>query len=155
MLEQEHFSVIRLPDLKWPESLRLRKKRFRLFIAADSRGSSTDAVSQFVSGALQQGMVYCCLWGPGCERFHDIVDDVVAEDGRNECRFVGPGPGDAIMTTWHSDESLEQALEFFATSALPTEGFRRDSDYWLIACVINAEWARTAARVLQSGPAPA
>src|ERR1041385_553830 len=110
MAEQKPFTVVRLQDLSWPASLQLPNSRFRLFVAADSRDSSTDAISEFVLAALQRGMVYCCAGGPGCERFHDIVDEIVVEDGLSERRFVGPTTADVIMTTWHADESLEEAL---------------------------------------------
>jgi len=153
MPEQKRLTVLQLPDLRWPASLQFPSSRFRLFVAADSRDSSVDMVSEFVLAALQQGMVYCCAWGPGCERFHDIIDEIVVEDGLGERRFVGPIPDDAIMTTWHADESLQEALEFFATSALPTEGFLADSDSRVVACVDNPEWAHTASRLLQSSPA--
>ena len=88
--------------------------------------------------------------GAGCERFHDIIDDIVVEDGLSERRFVGATPNDVIMTTWHANESLEEALEFFKTSALPMEGFVADSDFRVVACISNAQCAVTASRVLQS-----
>jgi hypothetical protein len=152
MADKKHLRVVLLPDLRWPELLQMQSKRFRLFVAADTSDVGTDTLSQFVVEALQRGMVYCCLWGKGCERFHDIVDDVVVEDELNDRRYVGPTSGDVIMTTWHSDESLEEALEFF-TTALPTQGFLADSDYWLVACVGNEEWVRVASRAFESDPA--
>ncbi len=128
MSEQKRFIVVEWTDLTWPASLQLPSRRFRLFIAADSRDTSVGAVSEFVKAALKQGAVYCCVWGPGCERFHDIIDEVVVEDGLHERMFVGPTPSDVIMTTWHSEESLEEALDFFTTSAQPTKGFVADSE---------------------------
>ena len=150
MTEQKRFMVVELPDLRWPTSLPLPCRRFRLFVAADSHDTSVDAVSSFVIAALQKGAVYCCAWGPGCERFHDILDEAVVEDGLRERRFVGPSPSDVIMTTWHADESLEEALDFFTTFALPTEGFVADSDFLVVACIGNPEWAVTASRVLEA-----
>jgi hypothetical protein len=98
-LSRNRFTVVELPNLKWPTSLQLPGSRFRLFVAADRRDGNDNAVSEFVSAALQQDMVYCCVWGPGCERFHDIIDDVVVEEGLSERRFVGATPNDVIMTT--------------------------------------------------------
>ena len=150
MVEQKRITVIGLPELSWPASLQLPSSRFRLFVAADSRDSSVQAVSKFALAALRQGMVYCCVWGPGCERFHDIVDETVVEEDINECRFVGMTPKDVIITTWHIDETLEEALEFFTTSALPSEGLIPNSDFRLVACVGHPEWTVTASSVLQS-----
>lgn len=152
MAEQKRFTVVEVPVLEWPTSLTLATRRFCLFIAADSSGSTADVISEFALAALHQGMVYCAVWGPGCERFHDIIDEMVARDGLNERRFVGPTPNDVIMTTWHADESIEEALEFFTMSALPTEGLLADSDFRVVACIGNPEWATIASRVLQSTP---
>jgi hypothetical protein len=58
-----------------------------------------------------------------CEKFHDIVDEVVVNDELGERRFAGPIANDTVMTTWHEHETLEQALDFFVTSAVPTQGF--------------------------------
>lgn len=107
-------------------------------------------MSEFASAALSRGMVYFCAWGHDCERIHDIVDEVIAEDDHGEGRFVGPTPNDIVMTTWHNDETLEEALGFFTTSAVPTDGFAANSNFRLAICVGNPEWARTATRVLQS-----
>ena len=65
--------------------------------------------------ALRSGMVYFCAWGPGCERFHDIVDEVVVEDQMGERIFVGNNESDTIMTTWHDDEPLHEVSIFSPT----------------------------------------
>lgn len=150
MAEVKRFAVIQLPELKWSAPLQLPSSRFRLFVAADSSATSTDAISEFTSAALSRGMVYFCAWGPGCERFHDIVDEVIVMDDIDERRFVGPTGSDHVMTTWHNDQSLEVALDFFATWAIPTDGFKVDSGFRLVICVGNQVWAETATRFLQS-----
>jgi hypothetical protein len=150
MAEEKRFAVIQLPELKWPASVRLSGRRFRLFVAADIRDVSVDAVSEFASVALDRGMVYFCAWGRDCERFHDIVDEVVVQDGLSERRFVGPTANDTVVTTWHEHESLNEALDFFAGSAIPTQGFAADSSFRLVICIGNPDWADTASRVLQS-----
>lgn len=150
MAEEKRFAVIQIPELKWPTSPPLPSSRFRLFVAADTSEVSVDAVSEFASAALSRGMVYFCAWGPDCERLHDIVDEVIAKDDLGERRFVGLTPNDVVMTTWHKEESLEEALHFFSTSAVPTDGFAANSNFRLAICVGNPEWTRTATRVLQS-----
>ena len=83
-------------------------------------------------------------WGPGCERFHDAVDDEVLEDeldGRNA--YKGPQKDDAIMTTWHARESLAEALEFFVNFNIATEGFRPSTHFWLVMCLNNSTWSKT------------
>lgn len=56
--------------------------------------------------------MYVCAWGPGCERVHDIVDE--ERDGGSEDNRV-------LMTTWHANESLADALWFVLTCAIPDD----------------------------------
>lgn len=150
MEEEKRFAVIQLPQLEWPTSTALPSSRFLLFVAADITDISADAISEFASAALSRGMVYFCAWGRDCGRFHDIVDEVVVEDELGERRFVGPTASDVVMTTWHEKETLEEALDFFTSFAVPTDGFAADSSFRLVICVDNPDWAETATRVLQS-----
>ncbi len=152
MAEETQFAVIQLPELSWPISTALPSSRFRLFVAADTSAVTTDAISRFASAALSEGMVYFCAWGRGCERFHDIVDQVRAEDELTEGRFIGPTEHDVVMTTWHDNETLEQALDFFITCAVPTDGFAIDSSFRLVVCIGNPDWSEIAIRVLQTTP---
>jgi hypothetical protein len=94
-------------------------------------------------------MVYFCSWGPGCERFHDIVDELIAEDDVSERSFAGPTKNDVVMTTWHERDSLEEALDFFATCAVPADGLAPDSGFRLVICVDNPDWKATANRFLE------
>ena len=89
MSEEKQFVVIYSPNLEWPSSLEL-PSRFRLFVAANVSDISTEVASDFALAALSRGMVYFCSWGQGCERFHDIVDEVIAEDDVRERKFAGP-----------------------------------------------------------------
>jgi hypothetical protein len=149
MIEGKDFAVIQLLELQWP-SIQLDSKRFRLFVAADVCGTSTEAISDFALAALNHGMVYFCAWGDGCSRFHDIVDEVLVEDDLGDRRFSGPNENDAIMTTWHERTSLDETLDFFANCAKPTEGFAAESSFRLVICVENSEWAADASRFLRN-----
>ncbi len=150
MAQEKRFAVIQVPDLNWPTALKIPSKRFRLFVAANITDVSTQMVSDFALAALNQGMVYFCSWGPDCSRFHDIVDEVLVEDDIGEQKFAGPNSSDTIMTTWHAKNSLEDAIDFFATCAYPTDGFASDSDFRLVICVANPQWAAQANKSLQS-----
>jgi hypothetical protein len=149
-MEAKDFAVIGLTDLKWPASLKLPSKRFRLFVAADISHLSVSAVADFALAALSSGMVYFCAWGRDCEKFHDIVDEVIAKDDTAERRFAGPSADDVVMTTWHENQSLEEALDFFAACTVPTDGFMPDSSFRLAICVGNPAWAATAKQFLES-----
>jgi len=150
MESEKKFEVVSVAKLSWPQGLEVRSRKFRMFVAADTTDLETKAISDFAREALNRGMVYLCAWGPGCERFHDIVDEVVIEDDLNERKFAGPSLTDAIMTTWHSNESLAEAIDFFATCAMPTDGFAPDSDFRLLVCVGNIRWTTEAEKYLHS-----
>ena len=150
MKETQDFAVVALTELKWPTILNLPTNRFRLFVAADVSELSADALADFARAALRGGMVYFCAWGRDCEKFHDIVDEVIANDCTGERQFIGPTAKDTVMTTWHDDETLEEALDFFATSAIPTEGLMPNSNYRLAICVRNPTWSAKARQSLES-----
>jgi hypothetical protein len=150
MEQEKRFTVIQVPDLRWPSTLKIPSKRFRLFVAANVTNVSAETVSDFALAALNEGMVYFCSWGPDCERLHDIVDKIVVEDDNGEQRFAGPNIGGVIMTTWHAKDSLEDAIDFFATCAAPTDGLASESDFRLVICVANHLWAAQANVSLQS-----
>jgi hypothetical protein len=144
MADENQFAVVLLDSLSWPGWVDIPARRFRLFVAADSTRNSVDEISHFSEAALTRGMVYFCGWGPGCERFHDIVDQVIVGDSK----WV-PSTDLTVMTTWHERDTLEGALDFFATCAVPSKGYLADSNYRLVVCVGRPEWAATATRFLK------
>ena len=148
MANEGQFSVLEISALVWPDSVRLPQERFRLFVAADTTQTTTEQIADFTQAALKMGMVYCCAWGPGCERFHDIVDEV--STARELDGLQPPTPEDTIMTTWHKHESLVEALDFFGKWAMPTAGYSADSNYRLVVCVGHPEWASTAVKCLKA-----
>lgn len=146
----KRFTVIELPGLVWPPTLVVPSKRFRLLVAADTTSLSTDVLSDFALAALEHGMVYFCSWGSGCERFHDIVDEVVVDNDPGPQPFSGLTRSDVIMTTWHEAETLETALDFLVSSAVPTEGFEPGSDFRLVISVGNPNWTAIANKFFES-----
>lgn len=150
MEREKNFAVIEVPNLEWPASLEVPSKRFRLLVAADVSSANPQAISDFAFSALKRGMVYFCSWGPGCERFHDIVDEVIIGDDLTKEEFSGPSTSDVVMTTWHDDETLEETLDFLTTCAVPTDGFAPDSDFRLVISVANQQWAAQAQKFLES-----
>jgi hypothetical protein len=142
MATEKDFTIVELSSLSWPTDLRLPSARFRLFVAADVTSVAAESIAGFAHSALANGMVYFCAWGPGCERFHDLVDEVVAAD--DPCRRQSPDNKgqDTIMTTWHDDETLGEALDFFISCSLPTAGFEPGSNHW-VAISTNPEWVVT------------
>ncbi len=45
------------------------------------------------------------------------------------------------MTTWHSKESLSEAVWFFANCVEPDDGFDWEGTDWVAVSVMNETWA--------------
>jgi hypothetical protein len=88
---------------------------FVLFVAFDVAGEPHSELTEVASRVLQRGATYVCCWGAGCELLHDAFDEVAAVRPRP------PGPDGVVMTTWHDDESLEDALWFAVRAAFPSD----------------------------------
>ncbi len=102
-----------------PEGLDLPSSRFVLLLAWDATDAPVATIAGLAEAVLRQGAVYVCCWGPDCERVHDIVDECDLE--RN------PDDEDLwVMTTWHADESLDDALWFALFTARPPAPLDRD-----------------------------
>ena len=127
-------SISELPHKIGPTS-----RYFGLLLAADTRGVDPSFIDDIAAQLLEAGLVYLCAWGPDCEHLHDIFDeaDLARElDGKassNGCDGV-------VMTTWHKDESLKEALQFFVQSAFATEAYASECRDWVIATICNPEW---------------
>jgi hypothetical protein len=50
--------------------------------------------------------------------------------------------GRVVMTTWHSKESLSEALWFFANCVEPDVGFEADCKDWVALSAKNESWAQ-------------
>jgi hypothetical protein len=142
MTNAERFILVDTQSFEWPAHFQPSSKYFRLFVAADATGTPTEQISRFAAEALTNGMVYCCTWGPGCERVHDIVDETLVTS-----QVFGPGSfapathDDTLMTIWHDRDSLEDALEFFVCNSRPTVSYLDESSVWLILSVANPVWS--------------
>lgn len=121
-------SVERLPIEITPSS-----KCFGLFIAMDARTVDNECIERVATRLIAKGLVYLCAWGPDCERVHDAFDRAAV--------VANPEPtdDDVIMTTWHSNETLEEALWYFVNCALATKAYERTCRDWVVATVGNQE----------------
>ncbi|MDB6029598.1 MAG: hypothetical protein JWM68_5821 [Verrucomicrobiales bacterium] len=104
-----------------------------LFIAADARGVPVDVIGRVAERLLASGVIYVCMWGPDCERVHDIFDEVYIGDGSSERTFK-------LTSTWHSDETIGEAIGFFIGSAVPSDS-EMDTTSYLAVAVGNPDWA--------------
>lgn len=79
--------------------------------------SETTVADEWHNGVAQwlvdAGCLYAIAWGAECEKWHDAVDWAVLRNFD-----FGDIPDDKfVMTTWHSDEPMSEALWFAGNCA--------------------------------------
>ena len=114
--------------------------RFVCLLVWDAAAEGVDVVSRIAEQLIASGCVYLCAWGTGCERVHDIFDEVIVGDGTQDVCADAP----LVLTTWHYRESLDSATWFFLRSAFPEERVRAECRS-SIAIVIGSDDERAAA----------
>ena len=113
---------------------------FTVLIACDSEGLSSDEIRDCAKALIAKGVVYVCCWGNGCERFHDILDEVWITCGTEE-KSSTVASNSTLMTTWHDDESLDDALWHLLFTAWPPAG-DESAFYSIVAVSVNdINWA--------------
>ncbi len=112
------------PELDWPAG------SFVTLLTADARGVDSERIANAARTMLDAGCAYFCTWGPRCKHVHDVIDEVRAIPDPN------PSADTVVMTTWHDDESLDEALCFLLSTACPAESF---IDTWrgLVVITVN------------------
>ncbi len=124
---ERHFYAMRVPSLTaWPASLTLASPYFVLLVAGDGATETTEELGQWAARVLGQGLVYACAWGSGCEVVEDAVDWAFLEMPDHRNRPI-------VMTTFHADESVEAAVEFFVDAAKPADAYLSECSSWLLA----------------------
>ena len=98
-----------------------------------ARYCDRDRLSQRI---LDAGCVYLCTWGNGCEHMHDWFDEFLVEKELETGQPIGH-----IMTTWHSADSLEEAVEFAVVSTEPDDQYVAGCRAVVLATVGSSEWA--------------
>jgi hypothetical protein len=96
-----------------------------VFLAGDASAISADSIGRAAERLLGAGLAYICTWGPDCQRVHDIFDECYVGDGTTEPTFD-------FTSTWHSSDTIEEAVEFFAFTAVPSDSAFDDLSYLAI-----------------------
>lgn len=113
-----------------------------LIVAGDTARESVDALFTSCTSVLSQGVAYVCCWGLGCERLHDIFDEAHVD------RELRLGEERELMTTWHTDDSLAEALEFGVHMAWPAT---QSADRRVLVVSLDSAVATAAAKILAQG----
>ena len=98
-----------------------------LFLAVDATSIPNSVLRAVARELLDRGLASLCVWGTDCSRVHDQFD-------------LERHPDSEVETTWHSDETLEEALWYFANVAYPDDSFERDCRDWVALAVANDAW---------------
>ena len=106
-----YFLPIRASN-SFPESISIPSQNFAVFLALDATGLDHTLISSIALPLLRAGAVYFCCYGPDCERVHDIIDEEIFNLELEKDSSV-------IMTSWHDDETLLDALWFFVFNSFP------------------------------------
>jgi hypothetical protein len=117
---------------EWPDELDGPQPHFVVLLAMDATSVDAERVAALAAKLMNQGMVYLCAWGPGCERVHDIVDGVRGRRVETDEAF--------LVTTWHAEEDLDDAL-WDAVYAVPTDDYIDTCRAVLAIVVDGADWS--------------
>lgn len=134
-----------VPDFAALEKVSLPSPHTVLLIVADACSVAADAITRVAERFLSSGLVYVCVWGPDCERVHDIFDEVHIGDGSTEPSFI-------LMSTWHNKEPLDEAIWFFLQCAFPLDTQIETTSY-LAVTVGRKDWVVAVDSALSDVPA--
>lgn len=103
----------RKPEAASPELLPPQPSRVVLISDASTSEAYKEAVAEEL---VRNGCLYFMAWGRECESWHDAVD--MANIARFDFKEI---PEESfIMTTWHENEPLSEALWFCKNNAFHT-----------------------------------
>src|SRR6266567_7265339 len=134
--DRELFSLALRDFPSIPASISLPSCHFVALLAADATGIDVTTLADFSRQLLRVGCIYFCAWGPDCERVHDVFDEACCE--------IEP----VIMTTWHSEDSLDEALWYFVSSAFPDDGYGDTTRSGLAISIGRPDWDQQICRRL-------
>ena len=117
----------------WPVGEPLASPHFVLFVAPDAKDVAFDDLTAAAGKALLDGAVYVCAWGPDCERVHDAFDHMRVE------LDLEHDQAQTRLTTWHSEESSEEALWFWMNTVRPADAFEPSCRTWVAVSVGDIE----------------
>jgi len=120
---------------EFPDDLKLPSRFFVCLLAWDAKGVSAEEIRLLSKKLIVQGAAYFSIWGSDCERVHDLIDELEAM--REESN---PEDESVIMTTWHEDEPLSNAI-WDALYCLPDEPYMEECRSVLAIAVDAPDWA--------------
>lgn len=105
---------------------------FVVCLAMDGTKFIDQEIKNFASILIQAGCSYFCCWGQDCERIHDLFDLTAFE--------LDP-EGPCIITTWHADTPLSEAIWAAMNTAWPDPVFEDSTKALIGISVGNPSWS--------------
>lgn len=133
-------TVSTLEDI--PRALGSCSPHFILLLAIDASSIEDDRIRKLANALISRGLAGVSVWGPDCSRVHDLFDE--ARDPEETDERV-------VVTTWHDNESIEDAVCFFDLCAYPSDDFERDCRDWVAIAVGNKRWEEQICKALNDG----
>jgi hypothetical protein len=125
--------LVRLSDWSWVYSSR---SPFILFVAADASADDEVEIRRFAAEAVEAGCAYVCTWGDRCKFVHDVFDLASIDADR------------LVMSTWHSDESLAEALYFALYNAWPDDDQFPNTEDAPVVLAVDEPWLTAVRRLV-------
>ncbi|MFG0318293.1 MAG: hypothetical protein ACF8XB_13540, partial [Planctomycetota bacterium JB042] len=116
-----HLLRVGTPERAVAALRRLDRRAFACLLVWDAAGIPVEAIVRVADALLDAGGVAFDVWGADCERVHDVLDESALE------RDPDPTLESVIMTSWHADPPLSEAIFSFleVTPAGETYDVRR------------------------------
>jgi hypothetical protein len=125
-----------------PVSLESCSPHFMLLLAIDASSIEVERISEVAKTLMSRGLAGLSIWGPHCSRVHDLFD---LERDPNET------DESVVVTTWHDDEPLSEAVCYFDLCANPSADFEHDCNDWVAVAVGEKRWEEEIRTALVNG----
>jgi hypothetical protein len=114
---------------------------FVLLLAADYDNVPSEEITKIAKQLIDKGLAYICTWGPSCEKAHDAFDlaNVLWEEKKGKELHV--------MSTWHSEEPIEEAIWFALFCAFVDEEICEQTST-IFVNIENPQWQKIIERSL-------
>jgi putative heme iron utilization protein len=103
-----------------PESLFVDGGKFACLLAWNSARTEVHVIIAMARKLLDMGAVSVSIWGEGCEKVHDIFDELIVDDE------ISGVLSNEVMTTWHSREPLSEAVFYLLFCSVTFERHKRE-----------------------------
>jgi hypothetical protein len=128
-----------------PAKLRLPTRHFACLFVLDGRAARAGELHRCAANLLNQGAAYLSVWGPGCSRVRELLDDAVLF---SETEATEDG---IVLTEDHAGEPLEDALVQLLEGSQPAAHYV-DSCRGALVVIVNAPGWALACREALSDP---